>query len=275
MGALLKFAIVLVSGVAIGFYLNGSMSLERAANLARIGDTNILVGNAHTTPEAAAIVVDPADAGRVDEDLVDQADAGRVEDLDYLIAKQIGTLEGWQAFLAAHASGAHAESAEAEIDKLSLLVKSFERAAAQVSDRLPAAPPLHEVCNHDGDCPGGPPSEPSSDEITRIANEPEPGTPKAASLTDGSATATDQPNSSTKVAPELGSKPRVIAPRRRTGVSSHIIPRRREQPCGFRFECHWKTQTLPPIVLALLGIKTKHSTRAFGQMRLPTRGRVS
>ena len=211
---------------------------------------------------AAAIVVDPAGAGAVDDDL------------DYLIAKRIGTLDGWHAFLAAHASGAHARSAEAEIDKLSPLVRSFEPAAAPTSFEAKvdneaarpalaseaATPPLHEVCNHDGDCRGDSLNNTSGDEITRAASEPEPGKPgpQVANLTDGSAPAADEPNFSAKVLPDPGSKPRAIALHHGTTVSPHNIPRRRQQPCGFRIECQ-------PLVMALLGVKPKHSMRAVGQ----------
>jgi hypothetical protein len=243
MTALFKYAIVLASGVVIGLYLNRPMSLERVANLARIDDTE-------------AIVVDPASAGGVGEDL------------DYLIAKRTGTLEGWRAFLAAHASGVHAKSAEAEIDKLTALVKpaaaqtspeaKIDSEAARVAPALvAAAPALHQVCNSDGDCLGGLQSSPSGDETPRIANEPEPWkpTPQVVNLTDSSATAADQPDLSAKVIPDPVSKSQAIGLHRGTAVSSHIIPRRRQQPCGLRIECQ-------PIIMALLGVKPKHSTFA-------------
>src|SRR5271166_3019265 len=85
MSALFKYAIVLASGFAIGAYVHGPIGLEQVAKLAQTDGLDIVISNtvAHLRPEAAAIVVDPADARRVDEDL------------DYLIAKRIGTLEGW------------------------------------------------------------------------------------------------------------------------------------------------------------------------------------
>jgi len=39
------------------------------------------------------------------------------EELDYMVAKRLASLEGWRAFLAAHANGAYAQSARAEIEK--------------------------------------------------------------------------------------------------------------------------------------------------------------
>ena len=276
-GVFFKYAIVLAFGVAIGLCLTSPASLERVANLARIDEINIHISNsfADLRPEPAAIVGNPTDAGRVDEDL------------DYLIAKRTATLEGWQAFLAAHASGARAEAAEAEIDKLSLLVKASGPAAAEVSDRvLPqakveseAAPPPpsrpsdvttlpgHEVC-YDGDCPGGSHSDLSHAESPRFASDSEFGKlqPQVASLVDGSAALVTQPNSDATVVPEPIARPRAVAVRRGPTVSSRVMPPHRQRWCGANFECHLKTRTLPPLILALLGVKPNHSTRAFGQM---------
>ncbi len=246
MSALSKYAIVLASGVAIGWYVNGPISLEQIARLARIDETNILLSNAsaHLTPETAAIVVE-SDAGHADEDL------------DYLIAKRIGTLEGWQAFLVAHASQAHAESAEAEIDKLSLLMKASEPAAVEVLDRAsPEAKIESEAAS---------PSGPSEAAALPLREDSEPGKlqPQVASLTDSSGAAASEPNSSARVGPGPGAKPKSTALHRWTAAPS--IPLQRGRSCAFQFQCHWKTQALPPILMALFGVKAKHSTRTFGQ----------
>ena len=59
-----------------------------------------------TRREAAVEPVDPAAVARIDEDL------------DYTIARRVGSPAGWRAFLADHGSGAHADSARAEFDRL-------------------------------------------------------------------------------------------------------------------------------------------------------------
>jgi hypothetical protein len=56
------------------------------------------------TPEAAP--VDPVAVANVNEDL------------DYRIAAQTKSVEGWRSFLAAHPHGAHAPAAQGELDKL-------------------------------------------------------------------------------------------------------------------------------------------------------------
>jgi hypothetical protein len=243
------------------------------SKLPRIDEINILLGNSfqHLRPEATAIVADPIDTGRIDEDL------------DYLIAKRIATLEGWQAFLVAHAGGARAESAEAEIDKLSLLVKATEPAAAERSERasseakveseiagpplpLEAAAPLDVVCNHVVDSVGEPRCDRSGNESAHITSDSEPGRlrPQVASLTDR--LAISQPTSPARADKATGEKPRATALRRATTVSANFIPVQRKRSCAFGFACHWRAQSLPPILLALLGVKTKHPTKAYGQV---------
>jgi hypothetical protein len=270
MSALFKCAIVLASGFAVWFYVNALVGLEQVAKPARIHENDILIGDtfAQPRPEAAASAVDPADAGR--------------EDLDYRTAERIGTLDGWWAFLAAHSSGAHAESAKTAIDKLSPAPEPA--AAADVSARASpeakveseaappsppleaAALPLHELCNDDRDCPGRSRSDPSGDENTRIADQSDPGKPRSqlASLMDSEAAAAVQ-SPSANVGRDQGSKPRAAALRHTTAVSSRIVSRPRERPCAFRFGCHRTAQTLPPFLLERLGVKPKHSTSAFGR----------
>jgi hypothetical protein len=73
-------------------------------------------------PEVAGALVDRGAAARVDEDL------------DYMIAKRKGSVEGWRSFLAAHGSGVHAQSAKGEVEKLLLAGQDPAPAAAEVSN---------------------------------------------------------------------------------------------------------------------------------------------
>ena len=89
----LKYAIFLVLVVASGFYIvHGPVSLEDIAPIP-------------VDREAPVAHVEPALSASVDEEL------------DYLVAERLGSLAGWRAFLAAHASGAYAQSARAEIER--------------------------------------------------------------------------------------------------------------------------------------------------------------
>jgi hypothetical protein len=276
MSALFKYAIVLASGLAIGLWIKSPTSLDPVAGLAPIDDASLVVDNAvaRLKPESTAGAVNPTAAIRAHEDL------------DFLSAKRIGTLGGWQAFLAAHAGGDYVESAMAEIDKIVLGLRASDPAAAAVADRAapaseaeskiarPSSPsegpphPLPEACNHGGGCRGDSGAGPSGDDPAPVANESERGKPlvEVASLMDSAAMAAAQPNASAKTGPDPGSRPRAAAPRREATASAPVNPRRREQRCALRFECHWKTQNLPPILQALLGVKTKRSSRAGGQM---------
>ena len=93
MSTLLKYAIFLGLAVAIGFYI--LYGPERPEDIAPIP---IKRG-------APVAHVEPAPSASIDEEL------------DYLVAKRLGSLEGWRAFLAAHGSGAYAQSAKAEVER--------------------------------------------------------------------------------------------------------------------------------------------------------------
>lgn len=87
-------------------------------------------------PEAAPI--DAVASARVDEDL------------DYRIAKQTRSIDGWRAFLAAHPNGAHAPAAHAEIDKLKpppLAALSPTAAAQAPAASAPVFAPVVQVLN--------------------------------------------------------------------------------------------------------------------------------
>jgi hypothetical protein len=97
MSRLLKYSIVLALAVVIGSYVVlGPLSLE-----------DIFPGQ----PEREAPAADPPPSSRSP-----LASAATIdEELDYIVAKRLGSLAGWRAFLQAHANGAYAESAGAEI----------------------------------------------------------------------------------------------------------------------------------------------------------------
>src|SRR5208337_3068076 len=101
MSALFKYVIVPSSVLATGFY--AYWSLNDGTFLSLYGDVFQSVYR-----EIAAIVPARPEAAA--------ADIG--EELDYLVARRLGSLAGWSAFLAAHGSGVHAESARAELDVL-------------------------------------------------------------------------------------------------------------------------------------------------------------
>ena len=92
MSALFKCLIILASAVAISIYLYLSQTED--------------VTFVPPEPEALIAPVDAAAKADIDEEL------------DYLDAKRIGSLGGWQAFLTAHRSGFYAQSARAEVEKL-------------------------------------------------------------------------------------------------------------------------------------------------------------
>ena len=123
MSAPFKYAFVLALGLAFGFCIHAPPNLEEIARLARLDQINVLINSAvvRLKPQAAVFAVDPAGAARV------------TEDLDYRIAKRIGSVEGWRSFLAVHGSGVHAQTATAEVDRL-LSEQASGQATANVSN---------------------------------------------------------------------------------------------------------------------------------------------
>ena len=112
MSAPFKYAFVLALGLAFGFCIHAPPNLD---------EINIILNKAvaRLKSQAAVFAVDPADAARV------------AEDLDYRIAKRIGSVEGWRSFLAVHGSGVHAQTATAEVDRL-----LSEQASAQTTAKV-------------------------------------------------------------------------------------------------------------------------------------------
>ena len=121
MSAPFKYAFVLALGLAFGFCIHAPPNLGEIAKLARLDEINVILNKAvaRLKPQAAVFAVDPADAARV------------AEDLDYRIAKRIGSVEGWRSFLAVHGNGVHAQIATAEVDRL-----LSEQASAQTTAKV-------------------------------------------------------------------------------------------------------------------------------------------
>ena len=121
MSAPFKYAFVLALGLAFGFCIHAPPNLGEIAKLARLDEIDIILNKAvaRLKPQAAVFAVDPAGAARV------------TEDLDYRIAKRIGSVEGWRSFLAVHGSGVHAQTATAEFDRL-----LSEQASAQTTAKV-------------------------------------------------------------------------------------------------------------------------------------------
>jgi hypothetical protein len=82
-------------------------SVKLNAGLAKVGETSVaFISRALTPVKPEAAPIDEAASAKVNEDL------------DYRIAEQSKSAEGWRAFLTAHPAGAHAPAAQAELDKL-------------------------------------------------------------------------------------------------------------------------------------------------------------
>jgi hypothetical protein len=168
MGALFKSSIFLALAIAIGVYLYLSLSDDDVASV----PPEASVASVAAAPEAAQ-----AD---IDDDLV-----------DYLAARQIGSLEGWRAFLTAHGSGLHAQLARAEVEKLLPAEKTPPAAIAEVSHRASpdgqaaneadpatpsadtqvATPTPDDVCRRDEERLERLRKSPSSEEAARFVNE--------------------------------------------------------------------------------------------------------
>ena len=152
--------------------------------------------------------------------------------------------------------------------------------AKAVSEVVPSAPPSpgtkvaalgpDELCNREGDRLERLRNSPTSDEAARFANELgcEKLRPQLLGLMEslGYATpaqASAPPNPSAKVGSTLG--PATMPPSRTrwTASSRGIQPRRHANRCAFKSICFSKASSLPPILLALVGVRPKNSS-AFG-----------
>src|SRR3974390_345751 len=127
MSALFKFStfLVLAFAVAISIYLLGSGSDEDVISdppTQEAAIAPVIPAPPAPVPEAPVAPAAPAAQADIDDDLV-----------DYMIARELGSLQGWRAFLIAHGSGSHAQSARAEVEKLLHAEKTPAPAAADVS----------------------------------------------------------------------------------------------------------------------------------------------
>jgi hypothetical protein len=112
------FVAALMAG-ALNPYAPPTVELAKLnADLAKFSETSVAFITTTLTPaKPEAAPIDPAASAKVDEDL------------DYRIAEQRKSIDGWRGFLAAHPQGPHAPAAQAELDKL----------------QPPPAPPVAEV----------------------------------------------------------------------------------------------------------------------------------
>jgi hypothetical protein len=82
-------------------------SAKLNTGLAKFSETSVaFISRALTPVKPEAAPIDAAASAKVDEDL------------DYRIAEQRKSIDGWRAFLAAHPGGAHAPAAQSNLDKL-------------------------------------------------------------------------------------------------------------------------------------------------------------
>ena len=121
--AFAKYAVVLASGLAIGFYMHEPPNLEKFVTLPSLDEIDIIFREALAAAKPKALVapVDPAAAARVGEEL------------DYRIAQRTNSLQGWRAFLAAHENGLFAQDARAEVDTLLATETPPVKAAAEAT----------------------------------------------------------------------------------------------------------------------------------------------
>jgi hypothetical protein len=176
MSALFKYVIVPLCLLATGFYAYGSLNgktfeaLNGEVFQSAYREVSALMP---ARRETAADPIDPASAANIDEEL------------DYLVARRLGSLAGWRAFLSAHGSGVHAEFAKAELD---LLLAGKENApdTAEASDGATlgekaaskdaaetavASIGPEEICRRDEDRLARLRSRPTRDEAMRFAGE--------------------------------------------------------------------------------------------------------
>lgn len=200
------FAAALTGG-ALSVYASGIDLAGLNASLTRFSATSVAFINKTLTPaRPEAAPLDPVAAANVNEDL------------DYRIAAQTKSVQGWRSFLAAHPNGAHASAAHAELDKLQ--------------------PPPQPAPGLDKLQPRPPPA-PAVAKLNTPSEQPESVGP-----TEGQSA--EAPESQTKPADIEVPKPAtttIVKSRERRAVRRRVArPRRRTQP-----------SSLPPFLAALFG----------------------
>ena len=143
-------------------YAYAPLNLVEVAKLRWLDDINVILNKslASAKPEVGVSAVDPVAAANVDEDV------------DYRIAQRTKSTEGWRSFLAAHPDGPHAQSARAELDKLTPAGTPPAPAAAQAP--LPVAAQAADVRSLDTKAPSeaASPAQPSPpSEVTKLATD--------------------------------------------------------------------------------------------------------
>src|SRR5208337_1941230 len=106
MKTLSKGMIFLVLALAIGSYPFWPLNLEDIAHIS-------------AKPEAGVAHVHPGTAASIDEEL------------DYMVARKLGSLGGWRVFLAAHGNGVYTQSARTEFERLLRAGNASAPAAAE------------------------------------------------------------------------------------------------------------------------------------------------
>jgi hypothetical protein len=268
--------------LAVGMiYAYAPLSLVEVAKLRWLDDINVILNKslASAKPEVGVSAVDPVAAANVDEDV------------DYRIAQRTKSTEGWRSFLAAHPDGPHAQSARAELDKLTPAgTPPAPAAAAQASNSgssdtktlsevappgLPshpsevATPASDEICKRDEDRLQRLSNSPTNDEAMRFLTQLrcEKLHLELFRLTerldyqDPDAAVAAQSHPSEVVEAGVAGR-RATEPQNRTHsrvASRGIQPRRHAN--------RWSAPNLPPILVALFGETPRNST-AFQRTRI-------
>ena len=121
MKAFVTYAVVLASGVALGFGLREPRSFEKFVGPSWLDEVNsfVMEALADAKPKATVAQVDPFATARVDEE------------------PETKSLEGWRSFLAAYENGR--QDAKAEIDKLLPVDAAPAKRAADAKQATPIA----------------------------------------------------------------------------------------------------------------------------------------
>ena len=156
--------------------------------------------------------------------------------------------------------------------------------AKATSDGVGSAPPSpgmevaaltpEEICKRDGDRLERLRSSPTSDETARFANELgcETLRPQLFALTESLGYASPAPPSPSTNVTAPGPKRRATVPpseMRSTASPRGVQPKRHANGCAFKSGCFWGDLSRPPILLALLGERPKHSSASRRTLTYP------